>query len=72
MSKRIEVCPCCGAPVTPLRRSLREMAAIAVCGVLLLSILILVFPFAEGYLEEGSHRFGDPLHWYRPLEDWNP
>jgi hypothetical protein len=72
MSKRTEVCPCCGAPVTPPRISLREMAAIVVCGALLLSILILAFPFAECYLEEGCHRFGDRLHWYRPLEDWNP
>ena len=45
-SRRHEICPRCGAPTPSSRMSLREMAVTALCGSLLLSILISAFLIA--------------------------
>jgi len=51
--------------------SLREMAVMALCGSLLLSILISAFIIAEPWLEDAGHRFVDRMVWHEPLDSWN-
>jgi hypothetical protein len=66
-----EICPRCGTPIPSSRMSLREMAVSALCGSLLLSIVISVFLIAEPLLEDAGHRFVDRMAWHEPLDSWN-
>jgi hypothetical protein len=51
--------------------SMREMAVSALCGSLLLSILISAFLLAEPWIEDAGHRFADRMVWHEPLDSWN-
>ena len=66
-----EMCTRCGAPILSSRMSLREMAVSALCGSLLLSILVSAFLIAEPWLEDAGHRFVDRMVWHEPLDSWN-
>ena len=66
-----EVCPRCGAQFIPSRISLREMALAAVCGVLLLSILLPAGWMAEQWIENQGHRILDRMTWHEPLDNWS-
>ncbi len=66
-----ELCPRCGTPILSSRMSLSEMAVSALCGSLLLSILIAAFLIAEPWLEDAGHRFVDRMVWHEPLDSWN-
>ena len=66
-----ETCPRCGTPIPSSRMSLREMAVMALCGSLLLSILISAFIIAEPWLEDAGHRFVDRMVWHEPLDSWS-
>ena len=70
-SRNREICPHCGAQIPSSRLSLREMAMSALCGSLLLSILIAAFLIAEPWLEDTGHRFVDRMVWHEPLDSWN-
>jgi hypothetical protein len=63
-----EVCPHCGARFAPSRLSLREMGLAAICGVLLLSILLPVSWIAKRWIERQEDRFLDHMYWYEPLD----
>ena len=65
-----EVCPRCGALIPSSRMSLREMAVSALCGSLLLSILVAAFIMAEPWLEDAGRRFVDRMVWHEPLDSW--
>jgi hypothetical protein len=65
------VCPRCCAPIPSPRMSLREMAVSAICGSLLLSILISAPLIAESWLEDAGHRFVDRMILHEPLDSWN-
>jgi len=66
-----EICPHCGALNPSPRMSLRELAVSALCGSLLLSVLISAFIMAEPWLEDAGHRFVDRMVWHEPLDSWN-
>ena len=66
-----EVCPRCGAQFTPSRLSLREMALAAVCGVLLLSILLSAGWMAKQWIDRQEDRFLDHIYWREPLDPWS-
>jgi len=51
--------------------SLREMVLMALCGSLLLSILISAFLIAEPWLQDAGHRFVDRMVWHEPFNSWN-
>ena len=70
-TRKHEICPRCGTPIPSSRMSLREMALMALCGSLLLSILISALIMAEPWLEETGHRFADRMVWHEPLDSWN-
>ena len=65
-----EVCPHCGAQFIPSRLSLREMALAAVCGVLLLSILLPAGWMAKQWIDRQEDRFLDHMYWREPLDSW--
>jgi len=65
-----EVCPHCGAQLTSSRLSLREMALAAVCGVLLLSILLPAGWMAKQWIDRQEDRFLDHMYWREPLDSW--
>ena len=66
-----EVCPHCGAQFTPSRLLLREMILAAVCGSLLLLILVQAGWVAEQWIENQGHRILDRLTWHEPLDSWS-
>jgi len=66
-----EICPHCGAQIRSSRMSLREMAASALCGGLLLSIIVSAFLIGEPWLEDAGHRFVDRMVWHEPPDSWN-
>jgi len=70
-TEKHEICPRCGTPIPSSRMSLREMAVSALCGSLLLSILISAFIIAEPWLEDAGHRFVDRMVWHEPLDSWS-
>jgi len=51
--------------------SLREMVLMALCGSLLLSILVSAFLIADPWLEDTGQRFVDRMVWHEPLDSWN-
>ena len=65
-----EVCPRCGAQFTPSRLSLRETALAAVCGVLLLSILLPAGWMAKQWIDRQEDLLLDHLYWREPLDSW--
>ena len=65
-----EVCPRCGAQFTPSRLSLRETALAAVCGVLLLSILLPAGWMAKQWIDRQEDRFLDHMYWHEPIDPW--
>ncbi len=65
-----EICPHCGAQFTPSRISFREMILAAVCGSLLLLILVPAGWMAEQWIENQGHRILDRLTWHEPLDSW--
>jgi len=65
-----EVCPRCGAQFIPSRISLREMALAAVCGVLLLSILLPAGWMAKQWIDRQEDHFLDHMYWREPLDSW--
>ena len=66
-----EVCPHCGAQFTQSRRSFREMVLAAVCGSLLLLILVPAGWIAEQWIENQGHRILDRMTWREPLDSWS-
>ena len=70
-TRKHEICPRCGTPIHSPRMSLRGMAVTALCGSLLLSILISAFLIAEPWLEDAGHQFVDQMVWHEPLDSWN-
>jgi hypothetical protein len=66
-----EVCPHCGAQFTPSRLSLREMILAAICGSLLLSMLVPAGWMAEQWIENQGHRILDRMTWHEPLDNWS-
>ena len=66
-----EVCPHCGAQFTPSPRSLREMVLAAICGSLLLLILVPAGWMAEQWIEDQGHRILDRMTWHEPLDNWS-
>ena len=66
-----EVCPHCGAQFTPSRISFREMILAAVCGSLLLLILVPAGWMAEQWIENQGHRILDRMTWHEPLDNWS-
>jgi hypothetical protein len=66
-----EVCPHCGAQFTPSRLSLREMVLAAICGSLLLLILVPAGWMAEQWIENQGHRVLDRMTWHEPLDNWS-
>ena len=65
-----EICPRCGAQFTSSRLALREMALSAVCGVLLLSILLPAGWMAKQWIDRQQDRFLDHMYWREPLDSW--
>jgi putative effector of murein hydrolase LrgA (UPF0299 family) len=47
------------------------MALAAVCGVLLLSILLPAGWMAEQWIENQGHRILDRMTWHEPLDNWS-
>jgi len=70
-AETIEVCPHCGAQFTTSRPSLREMIVAAVCGSLLLLILVPAGSMAEKWIENQRHRILDRMTWREPLDSWS-
>ena len=66
-----EVCPHCGAQFTQSRRSVREMVLAAICGSLLLLILVPAGWMAEHWIENQGHRILDRMTWHEPLDSWS-
>jgi uncharacterized paraquat-inducible protein A len=66
-----EVCPRCGAQFTQSRRSVREMVLAAICGSLLLLILVPAGWMAEQWIENQGHRILDRMTWHEPLDNWS-
>src|ERR1700677_3386495 len=66
-----EVCPHCGAQFTPSQRSLREMVLAAICGSMLLLILVPAGWMAEQWIENQGHRILDRMTWHEPLDNWS-
>ena len=66
-----EVCPYCGAQFTQSRRSVREMVLAAICGSLLLLILVPAGWMAEQWIENQGHRILDRMTWHEPLDNWS-
>jgi hypothetical protein len=66
-----EICPRCGAQITPSGLSLREIALTAVCGTLVLSMLMLACWTTEQWIERQGHRILDRMTWHEPVESWN-
>ncbi len=69
-TRRREICPRCGAQITSTRLSLREKAATAVSGALLLSIVVPVCWTAEQWAERQAQRMLGRAVWHEPLGDW--
>ena len=69
--ERNEVCPRCGARFTSTRLSPQEMILAAVCGVLLLSILLPVGWMAKQWIDGQEDRLLDHMHWHEPLDSWS-
>src|SRR5580658_10521758 len=66
-----EVCPHCGAQFTQSRRSVREMVLAAICGSLMLLILVPAGWMAEQWIENQGHRMLDRMTWHEPLDNWS-
>ena len=66
-----EVCPRCGEQFTQSRLSFREMILAAVCGSLLLLILVPAGCMAEQWIENQGHRILDRMTWHEPLDNWS-
>ena len=65
-----EVCPHCGTQFTPSRLSLREMVLAAICGSLLLSILLPAGWMAKQWIDRQGDLLLDHLYWREPLDSW--
>jgi hypothetical protein len=48
-----------------------EMAADAVCGILLLTVLTLAGYIADKCVERNGHQLLDQLVWHEPLNSWS-
>ena len=67
---RNEVCPHCGAQFTQFRLSLREIVLAAICGSLLLLILVPAGWMAEQWIDRQEDHFLDHMYWREPLDSW--
>jgi len=47
------------------------MALAAVCGGILLSILVPAYWLTEQWMEQQGHRLFERLVWHEPLGEWN-
>jgi hypothetical protein len=70
-TKRNEVCPCCGTRIEASRLRMRDLAVNALCGSLLLSILVPACWIAEQWMERQYLRDLDRMVWHEPLDSWN-
>ena len=68
---RSDRCEFCGASFRSVRLSVGEMAANAVCGILLLTVLTLAGYIADKWLERNGHDLFDPPVWHEPLDSWS-
>ena len=64
-------CESCGANLRPVRLSIGEIGANAVCGILLLTVLTLAGYIADKLLECNGHELFDPPVWHEPLDSWS-
>jgi hypothetical protein len=65
---RSDRCAFCGANLRPDRVSIVEMAANAVCGIVLLTVLTLAGYIADKCVERIGHELFDQLVWHEPLD----
>jgi len=68
---RSDRCESCGASLRSSRLSVGEMAANAVCGILLLTVLTLIGYIADRCLERSGHKLFDQPVWHEPLDSWS-
>jgi hypothetical protein len=70
-ARRTDCCESCGASLRSSRLSVGEMAANAVCGILLLTACTRAFYIAEKWLDHNGHELFDPPVWHEPLDSWS-
>ena len=66
-----DVCPSCGARVTLLRSSIREVAVTTVGGCLLAVMLVSACWITEQWIEREGQRILDNMVWHEPLDSWS-
>ncbi len=66
-----EQCPRCGAPIIPLRLTIREIVIAGLCGALFLSVVVPACWATEQWVERQAQRMLDRTMWHEPLDDWN-
>jgi hypothetical protein len=68
---RSDRCEFCGASSRSVRLSIGEMIVNTLCGILLLTMLMLAGYFADKWLERnGNELFEQPV-WHEPLDSWS-
>lgn len=69
-AKKSEVCPRCEAKLPRSRLSLRHMILTALCGGLLVAILVPAGWMIEKWIEEQSRQIMDRMVWHEPVDSW--
>jgi hypothetical protein len=69
--KRTDRCRRCGAPFASSRVSLRDIALITVCVVVLFSVGVPAILITARWAEDETHRIMDRMVWHEPLDSWN-
>jgi hypothetical protein len=69
--RRADRCPHCGAPVRASRVSLRDIALITVCVVVLFSVGVPAILITAQWAEDETYRIMDRMVWHEPLDSWN-
>jgi hypothetical protein len=64
-------CEYCGASLRPVRLSIVEIVANAVCRILMLTVLSLAGYLADELLERNGHELFDHPVWHEPLDCWS-
>ncbi len=70
-SLQTDRCEFCGASLRSVRLSIGEVAANAVCGILLLAVLTLAGYIADKWLERNGHDLFEQPVWHEPLDSWS-
>ncbi|MGD0446146.1 MAG: hypothetical protein ABSA39_19605 [Edaphobacter sp.] len=67
-----DACPCCGARVYMPRTTVKDIAIIILCSILLLAIAIPAAWATEQWMEqEGQKVVSHMMIWREPIESWN-